>query len=207
MVCRLSRLLRPRGDGFVLILALAAVAVLVAPAASASAASPLTGETLGGATLTTNGGGAAWPSCVRREMADATATFNASGEAPDHIPARLRRIKVLRTCSTPSSITSSRTTTSRSRSRSHRAPPRTPPRSPDNQPLPILAVPRLYARLRAPLQWGRRRGPRRNTTGTYTATMQAPGQASQAISGQAQVFGSLSTKPGVPTSLTASFTG
>ena len=46
-----------------------------------------------------------------------------------------------------------------------------------------------------------------NTTATYTATIQAPGQASQAISGQAQVFGSVSTESGVQTSLTANFTG
>jgi hypothetical protein len=46
-----------------------------------------------------------------------------------------------------------------------------------------------------------------NTNATYTATIQAPGQASQAISGQAHVSGSLYTEAGAQTSLTASFTG
>ena len=46
-----------------------------------------------------------------------------------------------------------------------------------------------------------------NTTATYTATIQVPGQAPQAISGQADVSGTVSTQSGAQTNLTESFTG
>jgi hypothetical protein len=46
-----------------------------------------------------------------------------------------------------------------------------------------------------------------NTTATYTATIDVPGQAPEAVSGQAHVSGSFSTGLAVQPGLTASFTG
>ena len=86
MVCRLSRLLRPRRNGFALIPALAAVAVLAAPAASASAATPLSGETLTGTATTTNGSVSGFRNCIQRYVVGASATFNASGKAAGPYP-------------------------------------------------------------------------------------------------------------------------
>ena len=208
MVCRLSHLLNRRRNGFALIPALAAVAVLAAPAASASAASPLTGETLGGTTLTTNGGGVALPSCVRREMADATATFNASGEATGPYPGSFAENQgsanmfdtimhnqlSYDNLSVPFTITSGTApdTTTITGTISHSQYSLYPDSTPG---FGLLCNGAAVAGLSV------------NTTATYTATIQAPGQASQAISGQADVFGSLSTKLGGQTSLTASFTG
>ena len=208
MVCRLSRLLRPRRDGFALILVLGAFALFVAPAASASASSPLTGETLGGTTLTTNGGGVAWPSCVRRELADASATFNASGEATGPYPGSFTENQSsanlfdtiihnklsYANLSVPFTITSGTApnTTTITGTISHAQYSLYPDSTPG---FGLLCNGAAVAGLGV------------NTTGTYTATIQAPGQAPEAISGQAAVFGSLSTEPGVQTSLTASFTG
>jgi hypothetical protein len=206
MTCRLSRCLNPRRHGLALILALAAVAVFAAPAASA--ASPLTGETLGGTTSTTNGGGVAWPSCVRREMADAIAGFNASGEATGPYPGSFAENQAsaqmfdsiihnklsYANLSVPFTITSGTvpniTTITGTISHSEDS------LYPDFTPgFALLCSGTAVAGLSV------------NTTATYTATIQAAGQASQAISGQAQVFGSLSSKPGVEGSLTATFTG
>lgn len=204
MTCRLSRLLRPRRDELALIATLAAVAVLAAPATSASAASPLTGETLGGTATTTNGSGRAILSCIRRDVAEASASFNVSGETAGPYPgsfvesqgsANLFYTVIHDTdsydgLSVPFTITSGATTITGTISHSQFS------LNPsflngfgflcDGPTVAALSL---------------------NTTDTYTATIQAPGQASQAISGRAQVFGSVSTESGVQTSLTANFPG
>ncbi len=208
MISHLSRLLRRRRDGLAVIPALAAVAVLAAPSASAWAASPLTGETLGGTTVTTNGGGVAWPSCVRREMADGTASFNASGAATGPYPGSFAENQgsahmfdsiihnqlSYANLSVPFTITSGAApnTTTITGTISHYQYSLYPDFTPG---FALLCYGTAVAGLSV------------NTIGTYTATIQAPGQPSQAISGQAQVSGSFSTKPGVQSSLTASFTG
>ena len=208
MMCRLSPLLRHRRDGFAFIPALAAVAVLAAPAAPALAASPLTGETLGGTATATSGGGVAWPSCIRRLMADASATFNASGEATGPYPGSFAEnqgsAKLFDTIihnqlsydnlSVPFAITSGTapdaTTITGTISHSQ-----------------YSLYPDLTAGFGLVCNGAAVAGLSVNTTATYTATIQAPGQGSQTISGEAQVFGSVSTKSGVQTSLTANFTG
>ena len=204
MVCRLSHLLNRRRNGFALIPALAAVAVLAAPAASASAASPLTGETLAGTATTTNGSGAALLSCTNRTVAQASATFNASGEATgpylgsfveDQGSANLFETVIHNRVSydglsVPFTITSGATTITGTISHSQSS------LQPILNGFGFLCGGRAVAGLSV------------NTSGTYTATIQPPAPAApQAISGQADVFGSLSTQPGVSTGLTASFTG
>ncbi|HYB28102.1 MAG TPA: hypothetical protein VEF89_15905 [Solirubrobacteraceae bacterium] len=203
MVCRLSHLLTPRRNGFALIPALAAVAVLAAPAASASAASPLTGETLAGTATTTNGGGRAIPSCINHGLAGASATFNASGEATGPYPGSfvenqgsaslsetvMHNQLSADSISVPFTITTGATTITGTISHSQFS------RYPNLNGFGFLCAGATVVGLSV------------NTTATYTATIQAPGQTPQAISGQAQVFGSLYTQPGAQTSLTASFTG
>ena len=207
MVCRLSRVLRPRRNGFALIPALAAVAVLAAPAASASAASPLTGETLtaSGTATTTNGSAGGFRNCIQRYVLGASATFNASGTATGPYPGPFVETQGSASLfdtvmhnqlsqsalSVPFTITSGTTTITGTISNYQSS------RFPNLGPLGGLGFlcngPTVV-------------GLNVNATATYTATIQR-GKASQAISGQAHVGGSLSTKPGVQTSLTASFTG
>ena len=158
MMCHLSRLLRRRRDGLAVITALAAVAVLAAPSASAWAASPLTGETLGGTTVTTNGGGVAWPSCVRREMADGTASFNSSGAATGPYPGSFAENQG--SAHMFDSIIHNQLSYADLLGPVHDHIGRRPEHHHDhrhNQPLPILPVPRLYARLRAALLRDRHR--------------------------------------------------
>jgi hypothetical protein len=209
MMCRrLSPLLRHRRDGFAFIPALAAVAVLAAPATPALAASPLTGETLGGTATTTSGGGVAWPSCVRRSMAGASATFNASGEATGPYPGSsaenqgsanlfdtiIHNQLSYDNLSVPFAITSGTApdTTTITGTISHSQ---------------SSLYPDFTAGFGLVCNGSAVAGLSVNTTATYTATIQAPGQASQTISGEVQVFGSVSAKSGVQTSLTANFTG
>jgi hypothetical protein len=206
MMCRLSSLLRPRRDGLALIATLAAVAVLAAPAtsASASAASPLTGETLGGTATTTNGSGRAILSCIRRDVAEASATFNVSGEATGPYPGSfvesqgsanlfytvIHNMDSYDGLSVPFTITSGATTITGTISHSQ-----------------FSLNPSFLNDFGFLCDGPAVAGLSLNTTDTYTATIQAPGQASQTISGQAQVFGSVSNTSGVQTSLTANFTG
>lgn len=203
MVCRLSRLLNRRRNGFALIPALAAVAVLAAPAASASAASPLTGETLAGTATTTNGSARGFRNCIQRVMFGASATFNASGEATGPYPGSfvekqgsaslfdtvMHNQLSQSALSVPFTITSRTTTITGTISnyQSSRF-----PNLGDLGGLGFLCNATVGLSV--------------NTTATYTATI-THGQASQAISGQAHVGGSLSTKPGAQTSITAYFTG
>jgi hypothetical protein len=204
MVCRLSHLSNRRRNRFALIPALAAVAVLAAPAASASAASPLTGETLTGTATTTTGSASAFRNCIQRYVVGAGATFNASGTAagPYRGPfvesqgsANLFDTGIHNQLSydglsVPFTITSGKTTITGTISHSQSS----------LQPGFLEGFGFLC---NGPTVVGLNV----NTTATYTATIQAPRRASQAISGQAHVGGSLSTEPGVQTSLTASFTG
>jgi hypothetical protein len=208
MVCRLSRLLRPRRDGFALIPALAGVAVLAAPAASALAASPLTGETLAGIATTMNGSASAITSCIHRDVVHASATFNASGEATGPYPGSFVENQgsanlfdtVIHNQASYDGLSVPFTITSGT--------------APDT-----TTITGTISHSQSALQPGFLEGfgfvcngptvvgLNVNTTATYTATIQAPRQASQAISGQAHVSGSLYTEPGAQTSLTASFTG
>jgi hypothetical protein len=204
MVCRLSRLLRPRRNGFALIPALAAVALLAAPAASALGASPLAGETLAGTATTTNGSGGGFRNCTQRYVFSASATFNASGKATGPYPGLFVENQASASLfetvihnqlsddglSAPFTITSGTTTITGTISHSQSS-------------LNPGFLEGFGFLCNGPTVVGLNV----NTTATYTATIQAPGQASQVISGQAHVGGSLSIKPGVQTSLTASFTG
>ena len=205
MVCRLSHLLNRRRNGFALIPALAAVAVLAAPAASASAATPLSGETLAGTATTTNGGGGGFRNCIQHYVFSASATFNASG-------------KVLLTGPYPGSFVENQGSASLFDTVIHNQ------LSYDNLSVPFTitsgttTITGTISHYQSTLMIGALggfgflcNGPivvglSVNTPATYTATIHT-GQASQAISGQAHVGGSLSTEPGVQTSLTASFTG
>jgi hypothetical protein len=203
MVCRLSRVLKPRRNGFALIPALAAVAVLAAPAASASAASPLTGETLAGTATTTNGSAYGFRNCIQRYVLGASATFNASGKAAGPYPGSFVENQGSASLfdtvmhnqlsydglSVPFTITSGTTTITGTISHYQST-------------LMIGALGGFGFLCSGPTVVGLNV----NTPATYTATIQR-GKASQAISGQAHVGGSLSTKPGVQTSLTDSFTG
>jgi hypothetical protein len=203
MVCRLSHLLRPRRNGFALFPALAAVAVLAAPAASASAATPLTGETLTGTATTTNGGGGGFRNCIQHYVFSANATFNASGNATGPYPGSfvenqgsaslfdtvIHNQLSYDNLSVPFTITSGTTTITGTISHYQST-------------LMIGALGGFGFLCSGPIVVGLSV----NTPATYTATIHT-GQASQAIIGQAHVGGSLSTKPGAKTSLTASFTG
>jgi hypothetical protein len=206
MVCRLSRVLKPRSNGFALIPALAAVAVLAAPAASASAASPLTGETLtaSGTATTTNGSASAFRNCAQRYVIRASATFNASGKATGPYPGSFVEtqgsVSLFNTVihnqlsysalSVPFTITSGTSTITGTISHYQSS-------------LLSWYLGGFGFLCNGPTVVGLSV----NATATYTATIQVPGQAPQAISGQAQVSGSLSTQPGAQTSLTDSFTG
>jgi hypothetical protein len=208
MACRLSHLFNPLRNGFALIPALAAVAVLAAPAAFASAATPLTGETLMGAVTTTNGSAYGVRNCIQHYMLGASATFNASGKATgpylgsfvdeqgsaslfDTVIHNQLSYDAL---SVPFTITSGT--------------------APDTTTI-TGTISHYQSSLVIGGLWGFGflcNGPTVvglsvNATATYTATIQVPGQAPQAISGQAHVSGSLSTQPGAQTSLTDSFTG
>jgi hypothetical protein len=209
MVCRLSHLLNPRRNGFALIPALAAVAVLAAPAASASAAAtPLTGETLMGTATTTNGSASAFRNCIQRYVIGASATFNASGNATGPYPGSFvdeqgsvslfdtgihnqLSQSALSVPFTITSVTTTGTTTITGTISNYQS-----SRFPNLGPLGGLGFlchgPTVV-------------GLSVNATVTYTATIQVPGQAPQAISGQAHVSGSVSTQSGAQTSLTDSF--
>lgn len=206
MVGRLSHVLNRRRDGFAMIPALAAVAVVAAPAASASAASPLTGETLTGAATTTSGSASAFRNCSQRYVIRAGATFNSSGNATGPDPGSfvdeqgsaslfdtvIHNQLSQSALSVPFTITSGNTTITGAISNYQSS------RFPNLGPLGglgFLCGGPTVAGLSV------------NTTATYSATIQVPGQAPQAISGQAHVSGSVSTQPGAQTTLTDSFTG
>ena len=204
MMCRLSPLLRHRRDGFAFIPALAAVAVLAAPAAPALAASPLTGETLGGMATTTNGSASVFRTCAQRYVARAGASFNVSGNATGPYAGSfvgtqgsanlfytvIHNMDSYDGLSVPFTITSGAATITGTISHGQ-----------------ITLQPQFLEGLGFLCDGPTVAGLSVNTTATYTATIQALRQASQAISRQVQVFGSLSTESGVQTSLTANFTG
>lgn len=207
MLRRLSRLATPRRNGFALILALAAVAVLAAPAASASATTPLTEETLTGPVTTTSGSASAFRNCSQRYVISAGATFNSSGNATGPYPGSfvdeqgsaglfdtvIHNQLSQSALSVPFTITTSGNTTITGTISNYQS-----SRFPNLGPLGglgFLCSGPTVAGLSV------------NTTATYSATIEVPGQAPQAISGQAYVSGSLSTQPGAQTTLTDSFTG
>jgi hypothetical protein len=203
MVCRRSGLLNPRRNRFALIPALAAVAVLAAPAASASAATPLTGETLTGTATTTNGSASAFRNCAQRYVIRASATFNASGKATGPYAGsfveKQGSVSLFNTVihnqlsysalSVPFTIASGATTITGTISHYQSS-------------LLSWYLPGFGFLCNGPTVVGLSV----NATATYTATIQVPGQAPQAMSGQANVSGSLYTQSGAQTSLTDSFT-
>jgi len=206
MLCPRSHLLNPRRNGFALIPALAAVALFAAPAASASAVTPLTPETLTGAVTTTSGSASAFRNCSQRYVVSASATFNSSGDANGPYPGSfvegqgstslfdtvIHNQLSQSALSVPFTITSGSTTITGTISNYQYS------RFPNLGPLGGLAF---------LCQGPTVAGLNVNTTASYTATIQLPGQAPQAISGQAQVNGTISTQPGAQTTLTARFTG
>ena len=204
MACRRSHRFKPLRNGSALIPALAAVAVLAAPTASASAATPLTGETLIGAATTTSGSAYGFRNCIQRYVIGAGATFKASGQATGPYPGSFvgeqGSASVFDTVihnqlsydglSVPFTITSGTSTITGTISHGQST----------------LVIGGLWGfgfLCHGPTVVGLSV----NTPATYTATIQVPGQASQAISGQAYVSGSLSTQLGAQTSLTDSITG
>lgn len=206
MLRRLSRLSTPRRNGFALIPALAAVALFAVPAASASATTPLAEETLTSVVTTTNGSSYGVRNCIQHYMFGASATFNASGNATGPYPGPfvdeqgsaglfdtvIHNQLSQSALSVPFTITSGNTTITGTISNYQSS------RFPNLGPLGglgFLCTGPTVAGLSV------------NTTATYTATIQAPGQAPQAISGQAHVSGSVSIQPGAQTMLTDSFAG
>ena len=206
MVCRLSHRFNPRRNGSALIPALAAAAVLAAPAAPASAATPLTGETLTGAVTTTNGSSSAFRNCSQRYVIRAAATFNSSGNATGPYPGPFVDERgsaglfdtVIHNQLSQSALTVPFTITSGTATITGTITNYQSSRFPNLGPLGGLGF-----LCNGPTVAGLSV----NTTATYTATIQAPGQAPQAISGHAHVSGSLSTQSGAQTTLTDSFTG
>ena len=207
MLRRLSRLSTPRGNRFALIPALAAVVVFAAPAAYASAASPLTGETLAATATTTGGSSYGVRNCIQRYTFGANATFNSSGTATKPYPGSfvdeqgsaslfdtgIHNQLSQSALSVPFTITTTGNTTITGTISTYQS-----SRFPNLGPLwglGFLCKGPTVAGLSV------------NTTATYTATIQVPGQAPQTISGQAHVSGSVSTQPGAHTTLTESFTG
>jgi hypothetical protein len=204
MVCRLSHVLNRRRNGFALIPLLAAVVALAAAAASASAASPLAGETLAGTATTTNGSVYGVRNCIQHYFLGANATFNASGNAAGPYPGSfveeqgsaglfdtvIHNQLSQSSLSVPFTITSGNTTITGT-------------------------ISHYQSTLMIGGLWGfgflcngpAVAGLSVNSNATYTATIQVPGRAPQAISGPAHVSGSVSTQPGAQTTLTDSFTG
>ena len=209
MMCRLSRLLTARRKGLALISAGAAIAVLAVPAASASAASPLTGETLMGAVTTTNGSVYGVRNCPQHYFLGANATFNASGQVPtgpypgtfvDEQGSAGLFDTVFHNQFSSDALSVPFTITSGT------APDATTITGTISHYQSSLVIGGLWGfgfLCSGPTVVGLSV----NTTAAYTATIQVPGQAPQAISGQAHVSGSVSTQPGAQTILTDSFTG
>ena len=206
MVWCLCHFMNRRRMRLALTAVLAVAAAMVAPAGSASAASPLTGETLAVTATTSSGGGAAGPSCTstQRAIATASATFNASGTATGPFGGSTVETQgsasLLETVihnrvsydslSVPFTITSGTTTITGTITHGQT--------SLLSIPLPgfgFLCNGSSVVDLQV------------NTTATYAATIEMPGQAAQDISGQAYFRGILYTQTGAETSLTESFTG
>jgi hypothetical protein len=208
MLCRLSHLLNRPRNGSALIPLLAAVVVLAVPATSASAATPLTGEALTGTATTTNGSAYGFRNCIQHYVFGANAAFNSSGKASGPYPGSfvdeqgsaslfdtvMHHQLSYDTLSVPFTITSGT------------APESTTITGTISQYQSTLMIGGLWDfgfLCNGPAVVGLSV----NSNATYTGTIQVPGQASQAISGQSHVSGSVSTQPGAQTILTDSFTG
>jgi hypothetical protein len=214
MVCRLSHLLNRRRNGFALIPALAAVAALAAPAASASAATPLTGETLTGTATTTSGSLAENVSCIDHiGEVGASATFTASGTASGPYPggfvdtegsAGLSGFKdppwTLR-LNIPFTITSETTTGTTTET--------TTITGKITNAYPSIGVGGFICNGSsfAGFDVDTLEGVGALDGASYTATITAPGQAAQTVTGHVAVNGSLSIQPNGPGKVTYSFFG